>query len=67
LPKAVDFSLFKDTSITEGRMVQFRAEFFNIANHPNFNNPIRTLGPAFGSIQSAAPSRQIQFGLRFVF
>ena len=65
--KNIDFSLFKNTAITEGRMVQFRAEFFNIANHPNFENPLRTLGPTFGQIQSAGPSRQIQFGLRFIF
>jgi hypothetical protein len=65
--KSVDISLFKDTAITEGRTLQFRAEFFNFVNHPNFNNPIRTLGPTFGQIQSASPSRQIQFGLRFIF
>lgn len=65
--KNIDFSLFKDTSISEGRMLQFRAEFFNIANHPNFDNPIRTVGPNFGTIQTAEAPRQIQFGLRFVF
>jgi len=65
--KSIDFSLFKNTSFAEGRMVQFRAEFFNLANHPNFDNPIRTLGPTFGQIQSAGVPRQIQFGLRFVF
>jgi hypothetical protein len=65
--KEIDFSLFKNTAITEGRIVQFRAEFFNIANHPNFENPLRTLGPTFGQIQAAGPSRQIQFGLRFIF
>ena len=65
--KSIDFSLFKNTSFAEGRLVQFRAEFFNIANHPNFDNPIRTLGPTFGQIQSAGVSRQIQFGLRLVF
>lgn len=65
--KEIDFSLFKNTAITEGRTVQLRAEFFNIANHPNFENPLRTLGPTFGQIQAAGPSRQIQFGLRFIF
>ncbi len=65
--KSIDFSLFKNTYFAETRMVQFRAEFFNLANHPNFENPLRTLGPTFGRVQSAGPARQIQFGLRFVF
>jgi len=36
----VDFSIFKDTPITEGVKIQLRAEFFNIFNHPNFSNPL---------------------------
>jgi hypothetical protein len=32
----IDFSLVKDTKLTEKVNVQFRAEFFNILNHPNF-------------------------------
>jgi outer membrane receptor protein involved in Fe transport len=36
----VDFSIFKDTDITEKLRVQFRAEVFNIFNHPNFSNPL---------------------------
>ncbi len=31
-----DFALFKDTRLTEKVTVQFRAEFFDILNHPNF-------------------------------
>jgi hypothetical protein len=37
--KQWDFSIFKDTAITERLNVQLRADFFNILNHPNFANP----------------------------
>jgi outer membrane receptor protein involved in Fe transport len=36
----VDFSIFKDTDITEKLRIQLRAEVFNIFNHPNFSNPL---------------------------
>jgi hypothetical protein len=35
----VDFSIFKNFPITERVNLQFRSEFFNIANHPTFNAP----------------------------
>jgi hypothetical protein len=37
--KRLDFSTFKDFQLTERFSLQFRAEFFNILNHPNFNAP----------------------------
>jgi len=35
----LDFSLFKNFKINERFSMQFRSEFFNIVNHPNFNAP----------------------------
>jgi hypothetical protein len=37
--KELNFSIFKDTAITERINLQLRAEFFNLFNHPNFANP----------------------------
>ena len=34
-----DFSLFKNYAFNERYSLQFRSEFFNILNHPNFNAP----------------------------
>jgi hypothetical protein len=42
--KQWDFAIYKNTPITERVNVQFRADFFNILNHPNFANPFL---PAF--------------------
>jgi len=38
--KEFNFSIFKNTAITEKVSLQIRAEFFNILNHPNFSSPI---------------------------
>jgi hypothetical protein len=35
----LDFSLFKNIPINQRFSMQFRTEFFNILNHPNFNSP----------------------------
>jgi hypothetical protein len=37
--KRLDFSLFKEMQLTERFRLEFRSEFFNIFNHPNFNAP----------------------------
>jgi hypothetical protein len=42
----LNFSVFKNTAITEKVNLQLRAEFFNLFNHPNFANPIM---PAFAA------------------
>jgi hypothetical protein len=41
-----DISITKDTKIKENLNLQFRAEFFNLFNHPNYGLPIPTNGTA---------------------
>ncbi|PWU09468.1 MAG: hypothetical protein C5B51_06195 [Terriglobia bacterium] len=70
-----DFAMLKRFPLgREERYLQFRSEFFNAFNHPNFDNPIVNESTStFGKITSAgvqdarASSRQIQFALRLVF
>ncbi|MEK6300756.1 MAG: TonB-dependent receptor [Acidobacteriota bacterium] len=69
-PGYVNFntSLMKTTKLREGLDLQFRAEAFNLFNHPNFNLPDNFLGsPTFGRILSAQSPRHIQFGLKLLF
>ena len=52
----------------ESSGLQFRAEFYNIFNHTNFNGFGTTFGsPNFGQATSARDPRTIQFGLRLFF
>jgi len=37
--KEWNFAIFKNTALTERLNMQFRADFFNLPNHPNFANP----------------------------
>ena len=68
-----DFSIFKQFSTTENTRVEFRGEFFNLTNTPNFALPSgRNFTTAnFGQITStragSVSARTIQFGLKFYF
>jgi hypothetical protein len=65
----LDFSLVKNFSVTERQKVQFRAEFFNLFNHPNFDIPVNDFNsPAVGRIHDTRlPNRQLQFALKYSF
>jgi hypothetical protein len=64
----LDFSLFRNFNIAERLTLQFRGEFFNILNHPNFENPGSTLGNAgFGAITAANNPRQAQVAVKITF
>ena len=68
-------SLTKRFVIGERQALQFRADFFNVFNHPVFGTPssvnVNQTTPAsniFGLINSTAiPARIIQFGLKYSF
>jgi hypothetical protein len=77
-----DFSVMKDTRLLEGLNLQFRAEIFNLLNRANFNTPnlitdvllpapnqtVPVQSPAAGAITSTSTSsRQVQFGLKFLW
>jgi hypothetical protein len=64
----VDFSLFKEFKVYESSKLQFRAELFNVFNHPNFYNPDNTVGDGSeGQLTSARDPRIAQFALKFLF
>ncbi len=63
-----DISLQKNFLITESKRLQFRADFLNAFNHPNFAHPDISLGDAnFGVLSGSQDPRQIQFALKFYF
>lgn len=79
---ALDFSIFKNNHIrriSENFNVQFRAEIFNILNHPNFAPPTTPdntdiffsdgtpTGVAGLLTRTTIPERQIQFAIKFIF
>src|SRR5215472_6764427 len=71
-----DLSLSKKLALSERLNAQFRAEFFNVFNHTNFNTPNPVVyasatggpSPTAGVITSTSTtSRQIQFGLKLLW
>jgi hypothetical protein len=69
-----DVAVYKNFPLHEVRIIQFRAEFFNLPNHPQFGLPAQFAGnevdsPTFGKITNTGffKARSIQFGLKFTF
>jgi hypothetical protein len=59
-----DFSVAKNTKIGETVNLQFRTEFFNIFNHPNFALPANILAaPNFGTLFQTPDAAQNNVGL----
>ena len=76
----MDFGIGKRISLTERARLEFRSEFFNIFNHPQYGLPQATFGvPGFGSIVQTVNTttpvspvgsgtpREIQFSARVRF
>ena len=63
-----DVSALKNFRLTEAKILQFRAEFFNIFNHANCGVPVNDMNsPSVGQIQTSQPGRLVQFALKFLF
>ncbi|HYM11195.1 MAG TPA: carboxypeptidase regulatory-like domain-containing protein [Bryobacterales bacterium] len=63
-----DFGLQKITAVRESMSVQFRAEFFNMFNHAQFNNPGGNFtSGTFGRVTSAKSPRIGQMSLKFLW
>src|SRR3984885_43145 len=72
-----DFSVIKQTQIKEWLNTEFRAEFFNIFNHPTIATPSGSIsnpgGSALGannfglSTATESSEREMQFAFRFIF
>lgn len=71
-----DLSLFKNIRVTEKVSLQFRSEFFNAFNRPNFLLPSASTGanfanriqsPIFGAAAGTFDPRQIQFALKLLW
>jgi hypothetical protein len=68
-------ALFKKTQITERTSLEFRAEFFNLLNRPNFGIPNSTVFNGTGGAvanagvisNTSTTSRQVQMALKLVF
>jgi len=74
----LDFSVIKQTRITEKLNTEIRAEFFNILNHANLGQPVGAVlagtgaasfisGTAGVITSTATTSRQIQFAVKLIF
>jgi hypothetical protein len=65
---SVNTSLYKTFPIADRFKMEFRAEAFNVANHPNFNNISTSLGSGnFGQVTSSRDPRILEFALKLLY
>jgi hypothetical protein len=74
--KNFDMVLAKNTKITERFNLEFRSEFYNVFNHPNFQQPDNSIGDGalfgqssleVGRNDGTTGARQLQFGMKLHF
>ncbi|HTM51196.1 MAG TPA: carboxypeptidase regulatory-like domain-containing protein [Bryobacteraceae bacterium] len=66
--KVINLAVLRSFPIRDQARVQFRGEFLNAINHPNFGLPGAIFGaPGFGVVSSAFSGRQVQLGIRLVY
>jgi hypothetical protein len=65
----MDLSALKNSRLREGMNLQFRAEFINALNHPQFSDPSTSVtSKSFGTITGTSQlPRTMQLGLKLVF
>ena len=71
----LDVGLYKDFQLSERFKLQFRSEFFNAFNSPDFGNPANNANSLstnvtqgnYGQVVAAANGRQIQFALKLTY
>lgn len=64
----VDAFVVKNFRLVERVNLQYRAEIFNLLNHPIYTELSTTLGASnFGQVTGAASARVMQMGLKLVF
>jgi hypothetical protein len=72
----MDFSVVKNTKITEGVNLQVRCDAFDLFNQTNFNQPVSTIGSATTGLITAGTrfaagdsgtSRQLQLAMKVIF
>jgi hypothetical protein len=63
-----DGAILKNFPVSESKYFQYRAEFYNVFNNNNLNNPNTTTRSVdFGRILNRFGNRTMQMGIRFVF
>jgi hypothetical protein len=77
MQSSIDLSFARRIALTEKMRVELRADVFNVFNHNNYiklNNtygrgpvPLSTFLQPIAGLSNSDPSRQIQFGARFIF
>lgn len=56
----LDLGIHKEFPINERSRLQFRGEFFDVTNHPNFDKPVLQMSnPNFGTIQDSLTAKEI--------